>query len=302
MKTKILILIILFFVILVFVGTGCMTVEHTIYLGDAEVNSTLIPPPTHLNINKKPGQVTVSARFSKLTNNNLFESTTSDRYFGSIKVSDSLSYSPKQKNLSWNVQRQIFAADIDIMLSKGFSIFGGINAAIGETDGTKGGNIGFGFHDLKTPIRLDIGLNIQNCSYSAITIVKTKTSSMFGTDEYTNIYMDKGRETNINPFFTVTLNSAKDSTLLNYFGTFGLFFQNILGHQPGETHTDFFGFEETIDKRESYTCTFLYLNPGLCFSLNPNIKILASVKILAEVNDDIGKTFILPSIKMDFQL
>ena len=38
---------------------GCATVEQTIYLGDVEVSAPICPPPTHININKDVGNVTI---------------------------------------------------------------------------------------------------------------------------------------------------------------------------------------------------------------------------------------------------
>ena len=174
-----------------------------------------------------------------------------------------------------------------------FSIFGGINFSGGNgKNSLSGGNIGVGFHShLKNPnVRLDIGASIQKYDYFAITIVHTKQTYIWGDDdEYMEIFGDKGNSVNINPFFTLTINSNDNSNLINYFGTFGFFTQSILNFNPGETHFSLFPFinEQTIiDERAQFTSAFFYLNPGLAFNLESQIKIILSTKLLLNLGEE----------------
>lgn len=41
-----------FLLTLILIFIGCASVEQTINLGDVEVSAPIVPPPTHLNINK----------------------------------------------------------------------------------------------------------------------------------------------------------------------------------------------------------------------------------------------------------
>ena len=47
----------------------CRDVEQTIYLGDVKVNGPIITPPSHIDINKKPGEVTIAPKLAIVSSN-----------------------------------------------------------------------------------------------------------------------------------------------------------------------------------------------------------------------------------------
>jgi hypothetical protein len=301
------------FIFLLLIGSlinlvGCVNVEQTIYLGDAKVKAPISPPPTHLNVNKEVGSVTISPRFSIIKSNTTIKGTTDDSYTDTFRFSDSLSYVAPKENLTWNVSQYIIGADIDYKLSKGFSIFGGINLAGNGNNRLWGGNVGIGIHNHdKNPIvRLDLGLTIQRYDFDAVTIVHTKTESVFGSEEHWDIFADRGSSTNINPFGALTVNSANDSSLFNWFATGGFFTQNLLGFDPG-THSyplfPFVGTYTLIDTRSDMLAGFLFFNPGIMLSINPGVRLVISARMLSEVlNTNSSQIFIMPSVQIDFQL
>jgi len=119
---------------------GCATVEHTIFLGDVEVVAPITPPPTHININKEKGDVTVSPRFSAIANK-LKEITgsTGDSYRRSFILPDNSTYRAKRENLKWNIMEYVYGADLDIQIGENTSVFGGINLSAGNnTNLTRG--------------------------------------------------------------------------------------------------------------------------------------------------------------------
>ena len=287
---------------------GCMTVEQTIYLGDVEVNAPICPPPTHLNINKDVGKVTISPRFTATGNNITIVGSTEGRYNRSFDFGNDSIYRVKFNNLTWNTSNYTFGLDIDFKVTEGFSIFGGFNySGDGQTE-LMGGNVGIGFHNhsVNPIVRFDIGITIQDYDYTAITIVHTKTTSIFGNDEYWDIFGDQGSSTNINPFGTLTVNSSYDSSFFNWFVTGGFFTQNLLGFEPGTTSYPIFPFFITyreVDTRSDMLAGFLYFNPGISLSLNQQIRILLSAKLSYEIlATNSTQMYVLPSAQIDFQL
>jgi hypothetical protein len=287
---------------------GCVSVEQTIYLGDVDVNAPILPPPTHINVNKEVGNVTISPKFSIIKKDAQISGSTSGHYTGTFDLGNDSTYRTKNKNLLWNISNYTLGVDIDYKVFKAFSIFGGINYSGDEQKTLMGGNIGVGFHNhAENPvIRLDVGVTIQEYDFTAITIVHTKTTSIFGSDEYWDIFADQGSSTNVNPFGTFTINSSYDSSFFNWFVTGGFFTQNLLGYRPG-TYSypliPFLGSYTAIDKRSDMLVGFLYFNPGIALSLNPQIKLVLSAKMINEVlATSSNQWFIMPSAQIDFQL
>lgn len=296
----------LFSLVILFIP-GCVTVEETIYLGDAKVNAPLMPPPTHLNINKKTGDVTVSAKFLTITNNTRLKGTTDNRYKKEFKLNDTTFYRTARENLEWNLFNYTIGMDIDVKLSKLISLFGGINTSFGEDINLAGGNIGIGFHnDMVNPVtRFDIGINIQKYDYFAVSVVHTKTTTIFGTEEHYNIFDDKGSSVNINPFMSLTVCSSDETSFINYFGIIGIFSQSLLDFEPGETGYAFFPFVATIksvDERAGFISYSLYANPGLSFSLGENTRFVLSGKLIKELSNSSQRWLFMPAAQMDFQL
>ena len=294
-----------------FLLIGCATVEQTIYLGDVEVNAPICPPPTHINVNKDVGNVTISPRFSAIGSNTTIVGSTEDRYNRTFYLGNDSTYRAKSKNLTWNISKYTFGVDIDFKVTKAFSIFGGFNySSDGQTE-LRGGNIGIGFHShaVNPIVRFDFGITIQDYDYTAITIVYTKTTWIFGNDEYWSIFGDQGSSTNINPFGTLTVNSSYDSSFFNWFITVGFFTQNLLGFEPGTSSYPgypislFTGSYREVDTRSDMLAGFLYFNPGISLSLNRQIRILLSAKMNYEMlATNSTKLFVLPSVQIDFQL
>jgi hypothetical protein len=284
---------------------GC-SVEQTIYLGDAEVTAPITTPPTHLNINKETGDITFSPKFSVIINREKLSGQTGDRY-SSYHYFENPQYEPKPENLDWMPVKYCFGLDIDWKVGDNISLFAGLNSATEKSISLTGGNIGIGIHNhMKNPItRFDIGFNIQKYNYFVVSIVHTKTTSIFGKDEYWDIYGDKGSSVSFNPFFTLTINSSNGTGFLNYFGTIGIFSQSLLDFEPGETNYEFFPFvnyKTTVDENAGFISYSFYANPGLSFSIINNFRIIISAKLLKELSTSTRKWFIIPSAQLDFQL
>ena len=169
-----------------------------------------------------------------------------------------------------------------------------------------GGNFGIGlFSYMGNPIvRFDIGLNFQEYEYNAVTVVYKSISSYWtGYQHYEYIFHDKGEETNINPFISMTINSNNDSALINYFCTLGYFTQQLLDYEPHTSYYDNQVYSRTvIDKRPDCTAGFFYINPGIALSINKQMRLVLCAKILKETVLQInsGELIVVPNLQMDF--
>lgn len=285
--------------------TGCayQEVEETLYLGDVKIKAPITTPPLHLNVNSQPGDITFSPRFTAVNKENM-PASSSEMFTGTFVYPDGTTYETSNKNIDWNFSQYSFGLDADLKLSNSFSLFGGF---IISNDNINGWNIGLGIFNSKTDliVRLDLGLNIQKYNYDAITVVDQTITDFWG--HKTNkryIYRDIDEVMNANPFLTLTFNSNNDSTLLNYFFNMGYFLQQLLDFSPRDDIYDSGTVTTTTDLRPDCMAGFLYVNPGISFSLTNQLRIVLCAKFLKEtiLQLDSGGIIIVPGLQMDFTL
>ncbi len=288
--------------------SGCVPqeVEETLYLGDAKIKAPITPPPLHLNIRSNPGEITFSPKFS-VTNRKNLQATSDQVFTGTVVLPDTSIYKARTKNIEWAYSKYSFGIDMDLKVSRGFALFGGISFS---DDNQMGGNFGIGlFSDMTEPIfRFDIGLTFQKYKYDAVTVVDQTITDWWGDQTKSRyLFHDTGEENNINPFFTITFNSNNDSALVNYFVNVGYFIQQLLNYSPGTSYSyDPLYYTSTVstDKRPDCSVGFIYFHPGISLSLASNIRVLVSAKFMKEtqLQLDSGNMIILPGIQLDFRL
>ncbi len=285
--------------------SGCAReIEETIYLGDAKINSPITPPPVHLNINSRPGDITISPKFSFTNSKNML--TTSDEVFpGTIPMSDGSVYRPKDKNIEWVYSRFAFGADMDFKISRLFALFGGFSFS---NDNYSGANIGVGIFSssIDPVIRFDFGLSFQSYKYNAITIVDQEVTYFWGgesSDRY--LFHDDGKNTSSAPFFTLTFNSNNDTAIVTYFVCAGYFMQTLLNFTPQDSYySDQVFTQVVVDKRSDCTAGFLFFNPGISLKLSSQMRLLINAKLLKEsaLRIDSGNIIVIPNVQIDFNL
>lgn len=293
------------FAALIILFCGCaQEIQETLYLGDAKINAPITTPPVHLNIDSQPGDITISPRFTTVNKNNML-ATSDEMFTGSVLLPDSTVYRTSSKNINWEYNEYSFGVDLDIKISKGFSLFGGLSFS---NDNLSGGNFGIGlFTNLTEPVvRFDLGLNMQKYRYDAVTVLDQTIVDFWGHQTKNRyIYHDFGEEMNSNPFLTLTFNSNNDSAIINYYLNVGYFLQQLLDFSPHKTYDSELAYTVTTsDRRPECTAGFIYLNPGISLSLNKQIRIVLSAKLLKEtiLQLDSGDLIIVPGLQMDFTL
>lgn len=290
--------------------TGCAGVStvQEIYLGDIEVSAPITPPPSHVITNDDSSFFKCSFKIMNFPNHKSIHAEAGDHYEVPLKLPDNSVYKVKKDNLAWNISENLVGMDVDVRLGKNVSLFGGIHFPVGLKRNYTGGNFGIGLHSYadNSAARIDVGLNVQNYDFKAITIVQTTQENIFSehTSSYMDIFENSGNTTNYNPFVTLTINGANPEKLLNFYFTAGYFTQNLLGFDPGEsTCISLFGTQTVLDNRPDLTCGFLYFNPGFAVKIDRHTNILISARFLTEtILTGMNNWYILPSFQCDFQL
>jgi hypothetical protein len=293
-------------ILILLYGCAATTVQQTIYLGDVKVDAPITPPPTHVTIDKKAGDITVSPKFIINTQQHI-DSNVNDRYEEAVLLPDNTSYKTPGHNLDWKFPSIVAGVDIDVAATNNFSVFGGIHFSNTSDQDLIGGNFGIGFYSSsKNPAaRFDIGLSFQNYQYDAVTIVQTKVTREGKTNESWFLFHDRGNTTNFNPFLSLTINSVNEETPLNYFISLNYFTQKLLSFEPRQQYMDYSLWGTSVyttDLRSETTCGFVAISPGLTYEFTDKMRFVGSIKILKEVLalKNYNSWIIMPSVQMDF--
>jgi len=290
------------FLIPLLLFSGCVTLEETLFLREAEVSGTIATAPIHLTDSTDTPSITFSPRFSYSTKNTLI---------GDIKQRSELyeldtTFVPSENSLTWNIATVNAGLDMDVVLSKSFAIFFGINYSSQNNFKAWGGNFGIGLfgYGNGTAFRLDIGMQLHSMQYNAYTVVRTRTSSLFGgEDEFIGFFQDVGKSTHLDPYFSLTYNTAFKTWPVNLFFNAGFSVQTLFSFTPRSSYHSF-GFYRTTDLRGSSTAGFINFTPGVYFFLGKSNRILLGTHFYIETQIEGADPtlFILPMIQLDFRL
>jgi len=298
---RLIIIIIFFFSLPLMLFSGCVTVEETLYLRQAQVTGPIVTSPIHITDSIDTPSITFSPKLTYNTNN-LF--TGEIAQIGSYYEIDT-SFVPSEHSLTWDIATFNAGLDIDIALSRVFAISMGVNYSSQNNFSAFGGNFGIGFfgYNKGSAFRFDMGLQIQSMSYDAYTVVVTRVSSYGETEEYVSFYQDIGESTHFNPYFNFTYNTAFKSWPLNLFINAGYSFQTLFSFEPRNSYHAFGHYTQT-DKRGSSTAGFINFTPGVYFTFAESMRILLGTRFFIEmqISDANPQLFIFPMMQFDFVL
>jgi hypothetical protein len=281
---------------------GCATVEETLYLRQAEVTGPIVCPPIHLTDTTDAPSLTVSPKFTYNTQKTFtgdIEQRTSYYFIDTVFV-------PLENSLEWNIATINAGIDFDLALSQKFAITFGAVYSSTSTYNSWGGNIGIGFFSYKdeSALRLDAGIQINTMQYDAYTVVHTKVTSIWGdVDEYTGFYHDVGSSTQVDPYFSLTYNTAYKNWPVNLFINAGYSVQRLFNFEP-KTNYWYWGSYTSTDLRGSSTAGFINFTPGIYFFFGESNRILLGSRFFLETLVDKGnpRLFVLPMLQFDFRI
>jgi hypothetical protein len=163
----------------------------------------------------------------------------------------------------------------------------GVNCAGRDNEFVWGGLAGFGFRFPEPVVstRLDVGLLLQSARYDAYTkIVRTITPvSWWEPTTETYYYHDIGTAVPLGFYGAVTVNTHNEKWPVNVFGQVAIVRQRLTSFTP---HTEIYvapGIVHTVtDTRMSAYATLFECTPGVFVKLQPNLNLLAGVRLLTE--------------------
>ncbi len=311
-------------VILLSLFYSCTTIQETIFIQNVEVSSPIHQASIHVTDSTKHG-VTISTKFSVATTSNI-----SGKIDGHTKVNDSgffqidttvnddgsLTFREtpevnnndyKGKNLFWNITKVMASIDIDVPISYQAAFFGGVNFTSQNNSTYVGGTVGFGLFEAgkNYGYRLDGGVYWQTIFFDAQTIVSKEVSQPYSTDNYLLFFHDRRNLTHIDPFFSITYNTAYDNWPINFIVNAGYFRQTLIDFQPVSKIDSPYPFTiRTLkeDTRGSFSTNFIHLMPGVFFDFGKSGRLVMGVNFYFNSDSaDLSRSaIILPYIQADF--
>lgn len=283
---------------------GCTTVVERLYLRQAEVTGPIVTPPIHLSDSTDTPSLTVSPKFTYNTK----KTFTGDVEQRTSFYNRDTTFIPLENSLFWDIATISAGIDMDFALSNKFAITFGAIYSSNSNYNSWGGNIGIGFFSYKneTAFRIDGGILINTMQYDAYTVVYRAVTEWWGDtkEEYTGFYHDIGSSTHIDPYFSLTYNTAYKNWPFNIFINAGYSVQTLFDFEPKTTYL-VMGYRSTSsDLRGSSTAGFFNFTPGIYFFFGESNRILLGSRFFLETLVDNGNPslFILPMIQLDFNL
>ena len=291
---------ILFSISFSFIFIGCATVEETLYLRSAEVAGPLTPAPIHITDTTDIPSITISPTFSYNTKKTFTGNITE---FTTLYALDTI-YIPSDNSLIWSVATVNAGVNFDIKILRGFALTLGMNYSGQPNFDAWGGNLGIGFFSVSkgAAFRMDAGIQIHSMQYDAFTVSKVVVEYLWGSsDTYISFYRDRGESTHIDPYVTLTFNTAFKNWPVNMFINGGYVVQTLFSFTP-ETHYYNYPAYQKTDKRGSKTAGFIALTPGIYFNVTEVTRVAAGCSFYFEtqINDANPNLFILPMMQVDF--
>jgi hypothetical protein len=284
---------------------GCGTVQDVIYLQNVEVQGPASQPPIHVTA-KSTGEksVYVTPHVSINTKTSLSGSL-SPQYSG--RVPDTLA-AFQRKGLNWKLPSVQFGFDLDCALSDNLALMLGLGQQVIDQRSLWDGYAGIGFlgREENSAVRLDLGLQLQEISYDAATVlVRTETPLWGKPSTQTCYYLDTDKDTHLNFFASFTVNSTYDDWPANLFFQAGFSTQKLTDFSPrnSRVETGFYTYIRT-DQRAESSAFWLYAVPGVYFNVGQSNRLLFGVRTAYQAGVENANPSVLfsPVLQFDWKL
>jgi hypothetical protein len=284
---------------------GCGTVQDTLYLQNVQVQGSTSQRPIHVTAKSTDGKsVYVTPHISINTKTSLSGSL-SPQYSG--RIPDTLS-AFQRKGLNWRLPSVQFGLDLDCGLSHNVALMLGLGQEVVNQrslwDGYAGiGSLGRGEN---SAVRLDLGVQFQEVSYQAATVlVHTETPLWGKPSTQTAYFVDSDKDTHVNFFASFTVNSTHDDWPANLFFQGGLSTQKLTDFSPKSevVQTGFYTYVRS-DQRAESSSFWLYAVPGVYFNVGQSNRLLLGMRISDQVGIENANSsvFFSPVLQFDWEL
>jgi hypothetical protein len=284
---------------------GCGTIQDTIYLQNVEVQGPVSQPPIHVTTKSTGSKSVYLTPHISINNKTSLSGSLCPQYSGQVPTT---LRDFRRKGLNWRLPSVQFGLDLDCGLSDNMAlILGGSQSVVNHRslwDGYAG--IGFFDTDENSAIRADLGVQVQEVSYDAATVVERTTTPLWGKP-YTEtcFFLDADKETHLNFFAIGTFNTIHDDWLLNPFLQAGISTQKLTNFSPrnSKMESSFYTYIRT-DLRAESSAFWLFAVPGVYFNVGQSSRLLLGVRISGQLGIENANPSVLfsPVLQFDWKL
>ncbi len=306
---------------------GCGTIKQDVYLQNVEVSGPINQPPLAITKDLKAGTLTISPKIyfyntrrvtaqvnshTKVDQDGVFQVDTIFNNNGSFyyKASGADSIEFKGSNLEWNFPAFSTGLQLDACITNHFALNGSINLAIQDHEKILNGSLGMGFFTEKNGkgVRFDVGILWQSFYYDASSVVITTQQDIFGnnTNSQAEFFRDQNKSHFLNFYGRLTLNSANQNSIFDYFFSLSYFGQRLMTFTPASINPAYYpGYiiESAPGTETDVTTSFIGLLPGLIANLGVGSKLDIGINVLQELefNKASRSLYIVPMVQYDMQ-
>jgi hypothetical protein len=287
---------------------GCISSqETTITLLGIKSDAAINQPPVFVTENPRSGRLDISGGFSISGGGDYRGQLRDTSGVPSAQVGPL--FTPGVGNVRWTPAEGMAAFNLQYMLSSSFAFTGGFNYAWGKRQDAWGGNLGLGLvtSTAKTAFRLDAGVMIRQISQNALTMVHTRTTSVFGgVSEQTGVFLDHTQSTAADFYASMTLNTCNPASPADFFFNLAISQQSLASFTPrDQLHiTPFTGVISVVDQRSDLDATLFLFTPGVVFRAGEQQQIIVGARMVGNfASEELESTIRwVPFVQVSFTL
>ena len=299
-------------------AAGC-SVTETVYLQDIEITGPINQPPVHVTRNVEPDALTLSPHVSigatrrinahveghsRVNAAGVFQVDTLHNSDGTLSLSEPAGmniYEYSGENLHWDIPSAQVGLDVNLALSRGAAITGGIRYASSDNQSSLSGHAGFALLSEKerSGVRFEGGVLFNASSYEVSSLVVTQSSILNSSSTYIMFYRDRNERTSVNPYGTFTFNTNNPEWTVNIFFQGSVSWQTLYDFTPSQRSIGGpFSEINTHDLRGEHTSAIFGVTPGLYIDAGSSGRFLAGVRVLKyDIEDQLA---LIPMVQVDF--
>lgn len=311
--------LLLFPLALIIFLSSCTTIKDTIYVQDVNVKGLVTQPPLNITV-KDTASFTISPKFfinTKKSYNGLIEGHTKVNSSGFFQIDtivngNEIKYTEtpganvhdfKGENLHWSIPDYFISVDVDLPLSRRVVLSGGFNLSSKDKTNLYGYRAGLGFIAAKDNIglRIDGGIIIQKYTFEAASVIIRNYEN---SESQVYFFMDKESSTNINGYFSLTLNTYYENFPVNFLLNAGYSGQSLIDYSPADPDNRYYIHSPSYritDLRGEAFASFVNLSPGFYAKINNWVRFVFAVRFFFEldIEDSESSNFIIPMMQLD---
>lgn len=283
--------------------SGCV-VKEEIFLQNVDVEGSVLQPPVHI-VDASTEKRTFHVSPHILVNTQRSLTTSLDRQYRG-QIPDTLE-DFNRTGLQWNLPSMKLGFDLDYAISDNVALTGGFATSFTRGRQLLGGYGGLGLYSVDTSMsfRLDVGIQYNQMSYRSATVLARSTTFGGSSANDTVHFHDRGYDSNVNFFVSMTFNTANPAQRINYFLQLGVSPQTLTSFTPEESVYYGTGITYALsDQRAESSVLLLSATPGVYFTVGQLHSVVLGMRVLKEVLSESSRpgVLLIPMVQFDWNL